>query len=60
MPILYTVLAAASLDAITLQQREGGHRVFVDSSGRERIFHGTNAVVKVERLAPEPAVLSQL
>ena len=34
------------VDGIALQQRAGGARVFVDSAGRERIFRGTNAVVK--------------
>lgn len=42
--LLATSLAV--LSPITLQPRQGGHRVFVDASGRERLFHGTNAVVK--------------
>merc|ERR1719503_247419 len=38
--------SAGALDAITLQDQQGGHPIFVDSAGRERLFHGTNAVVK--------------
>lgn len=47
--LLFSLCATISvwaLDTISLEERPGGHRVFVDSKGRERIFHGTNAVVK--------------
>ena len=44
--ILIGLGTGLSLDPITLQQRPDGHRVFVDSKGREKLFHGTNAVVK--------------
>eukprot|EP00966_Prymnesium_polylepis_P268898 6212248-Prymnesium_polylepis.1 len=46
--LLSSFLAAArgALDAITLAPRSRGPRAFVDSAGRERIFHGTNAIVK--------------
>lgn len=44
--VLASVLARNNLEPIVLQQQADGQRVFVDSFGRERIFHGTNAVVK--------------
>eukprot|EP00744_Colponema_vietnamica_P012164 GILI01017074.1.p1 GENE.GILI01017074.1~~GILI01017074.1.p1 ORF type:complete len:422 (-),score=92.93 GILI01017074.1:41-1306(-) len=36
----------APLSPISLRQRPTGDRAFVDGSGRERIFHGVNAIVK--------------
>ena len=37
---------AGSLERISLRQLTTGERIFVDRLGRQRIFHGTNAVVK--------------
>lgn len=34
------------------------HRIFVDEFGRERIFHGTNAVVKGEPWVPDTSKFS--
>eukprot|EP01032_Pedospumella_encystans_P012923 gene12923-14914_t len=31
---------------ISLKQKSSGERTFVDSEGREVIFHGVNAIVK--------------
>ena len=45
--------AAAPLPRITLRQRQGEHRVFVDPDGRERIFHGSSAVVKGPPWVPD-------
>jgi hypothetical protein len=38
--------AAHTLPAITLKQRSGGDRGFVDAAGREVVLHGTNVIVK--------------
>eukprot|EP01065_Artemidia_motanka_P006129 TRINITY_DN12_c0_g1_i1.p1 TRINITY_DN12_c0_g1~~TRINITY_DN12_c0_g1_i1.p1 ORF type:complete len:511 (+),score=194.07 TRINITY_DN12_c0_g1_i1:67-1599(+) len=38
--------SAAAVPGIKLRQRPTGERVMVDSLGRERAFHGTNAIVK--------------
>jgi endoglycosylceramidase len=38
--------SSGGLDRITLQHRRDGPLSFVDSAGRERLFHGTNVVVK--------------
>ena len=45
--------AASALAPITLRQRQGAHRVFVDPSGRERLFHGSSAVVKGPPYVPD-------
>lgn len=50
--------AVQGLLPITLLQRQGGDRVFIDSAGRERIFHGTNAVVKGPPWHPDPYTFS--
>lgn len=47
------------LDAITLQQRAGEHRVFVDVFGRERLFHGSSAVVKGPPWVPDSHTFSR-
>ena len=49
----------APLQAIALQQRPDGARVFVDEHGRERIFHGTNAVVKGPPWHPDTQTFSR-
>lgn len=36
----------AALPSLRLRRRETGERCFVDAEGRERFFHGTNAIVK--------------
>ena len=46
-------IAASNLSAITLFARPTGERVFVDSHGRQRIFHGTNAVTKGPPWVPD-------
>lgn len=43
---------------ITLKHRETGERIFVDSAGRERLFHGVNAVVKGPPWIPETKVFN--
>ena len=50
---LAPVVLSGSLPPITLQSRAGGGRVFIDATGRERIFHGTNAVVKGPPFVPD-------
>ena len=47
------ILLSAPLSPITLQQRSSGERVLIDANGRERIFHGTNAVVKGPPWVPD-------
>ena len=44
--LLLSTSAASTLEPIRLEPREDRPRAFVDASGRERIFHGTNAIVK--------------
>lgn len=43
---LLLAAAAHGIDPVTLRLRPTGDRVLVDGFGRERAFHGTNAVVK--------------
>eukprot|EP00928_Gymnodinium_smaydae_P021560 TRINITY_DN18432_c0_g1_i1.p1 TRINITY_DN18432_c0_g1~~TRINITY_DN18432_c0_g1_i1.p1 ORF type:complete len:551 (+),score=94.55 TRINITY_DN18432_c0_g1_i1:165-1817(+) len=45
--VLIAVQAREScLPSITLRQSPSGERIFVDPTGRQRIFHGVNVVVK--------------
>ena len=55
---MWSIFQVYGLQPITLQQRQGGDRVFIDSAGRERIFHGTNAVVKGPPWHPDPYTFS--
>ena len=43
---------------ITLRQKPTGERAFVDSAGRERFFHGTNAIAKGPPWVPTTDVFS--
>jgi endoglycosylceramidase len=53
------VVAAALLDPIHLEEREGRARAFVDSKGREIIFHGSSAIVKGPPWVPEHTQFSK-
>eukprot|EP01062_Namystynia_karyoxenos_P032379 TRINITY_DN2386_c2_g1_i1.p1 TRINITY_DN2386_c2_g1~~TRINITY_DN2386_c2_g1_i1.p1 ORF type:complete len:542 (+),score=170.39 TRINITY_DN2386_c2_g1_i1:83-1627(+) len=44
--VLPLLALGAPLNRIKLRQRPTGERVLIDDQGRERAFHGTNAVVK--------------
>ena len=48
----------SALNSISLQARTDGHRVFVDSTGREILLHGTNAVVKGPPYHPDSQTYS--
>ena len=54
------MLAAVSttLEPVTLQPRSGRPHAFVDATGRERIFHGTNAIVKGPPWVPDSRTFS--
>ncbi len=43
---VFLSVVAGRNNRISLKQRSSGERTFVDSSGREVIFHGVNAIVK--------------
>ena len=43
----------APKSACERRQRQGAHRVFVDPGGRERLFHGSSAVVKGPPYVPD-------
>eukprot|EP00931_Biecheleriopsis_adriatica_P023946 TRINITY_DN15012_c0_g1_i2.p1 TRINITY_DN15012_c0_g1~~TRINITY_DN15012_c0_g1_i2.p1 ORF type:complete len:685 (+),score=124.34 TRINITY_DN15012_c0_g1_i2:75-2129(+) len=51
--VLVASTPAVALESIRLEERAGGARVFVDSLGRERIFHGTNAIAKGPPWVPD-------
>ena len=53
-----TLPAKGALNGISLQARADGHRVFVDSAGREVLLHGTNAVVKGPPYHPDSQTYS--
>ena len=42
----HSTSAASNLSSITLRESDSGDRRFVDKYGRERYFHGVNAVTK--------------
>jgi len=44
--LLALTLASCSLPRISLKQLSTKERVIVDEHGRERIFHGVNAITK--------------
>ncbi|KAJ9470226.1 Endoglycoceramidase [Diplonema papillatum] len=46
LPLMLLAGVVSGLPKITLRPHPEGHKVFVDSFGRERFFHGVNAVVK--------------
>ena len=46
LAVMLWVAGSATLPKISLRLRPTGERVLVDAFGRERAFHGTNAIVK--------------